>query len=97
MTETDKSAAAVPEAGYNVLSVEAVEAPDGGVASDWFRYVIEVPGGALTGMRRGNRRDVLEFAREYATQLRARASHKAKQPYMRGRHPAAATAPEKKR
>lgn len=97
MTDTDKATDPESGVGYSVISVEAIDAPDGGAASDWFRYVIEVPGGALTGMRRGNRRDVLEFAREYAMQLRARASHKAKQPYMRGRHPAAAATPEKKR
>lgn len=67
---------------FGVVSVEQIPAPTG-AAGKWCRYIIDVPGGALSGVRQGSQDEVASFAREYAEQLCARTRFKTKVPYMR--------------
>lgn len=71
-----------PAESFGIVSVETIPAPDGANGA-WCRYVIDVPGGALTGVRAGTRDEVVRFAEDYAAQLFARARFKTKVPYAR--------------
>jgi len=71
-----------PAERFGIVSVETIPAPDGANGA-WCRYVIDVPGGALTGVRAGTRDEVVRFAEDYAAQLFARARFKTKVPYAR--------------
>ncbi len=57
---------------FVVLSVEEAEAPDGAPGKHWYRYVIEVPGSNITGMRCGSKQEVTRFAQDYAENLSQR-------------------------
>lgn len=70
------------ELRFGVVSVESIAAPSG-ADGKWCRYVIDVPGGALSGVRQGSKEEVTQFAGEYAQQLCARTRFKTKVPYMR--------------
>jgi hypothetical protein len=77
-----------PARHYRVVTVERTSAPDGGSGSDWYRYVLEVPGSTLTGTRCGTRQEVTRFATDYVENLSTR-----NKPYAR---PAAGAARKKK-
>lgn len=78
-----EAAADAPESErFGIVSVETIPPPDGADGA-WCRYIIDVPGGALTGVRAGTRDEVVRFAEDYATQLFARARFKTKVPYAR--------------
>ncbi|MHB8453587.1 MAG: hypothetical protein ACYDDO_02595 [Acidiferrobacterales bacterium] len=89
-TETpEDSAPTSPESGssgvvvtevarrFAVLSVEEAEAPDGTPGKHWYRYVIEVPGSNITGMRCGSKQEVTRFAHDYVENLSQRNSLRA--------------------
>jgi len=58
---------------FMVQSVEKSEAPDGGQAQDWYRYVLKNRRSTITGHRRGSKQHVREYATQYAEQLNTRA------------------------
>ena len=62
----------LPERRYRVMTVEKTSSPDGSSDSDWYRYVIEVPGSTLTGTRCGTRQEVTRFASDYVENLSSR-------------------------
>ena len=62
----------LPERRYQVMTVEKTSSPDGSSDSDWYRYVIEVPGSTLTGTRCGTRQEVTRFASDYVENLSSR-------------------------
>jgi len=62
--------------------VEEADAPDGAPGKHWCRYVIEVPGSNITGMRCGSKQEVTRFARDYAENLSQRNAPKTG--YMNG-------------
>ena len=74
--EAEKAAGGDPN--YEVISVEKVQGPDGGRGDDWYRYVINSPGSPITGLRRGSRKEVTLYVREYAEKLRVRTSPRAR-------------------
>lgn len=57
---------------FSVREVEKTKTPEGADGDDWCRYVIDAPGSTITGLRRGSRDEVHDFARSYAEQLRVR-------------------------
>jgi len=72
----DKSAAG--DSNYEIVSVEKAQGPDGGRGDDWYRYVINSPGSPITGFRRGTRKEVMQYVRDYAEKLRVRTSPRAR-------------------
>jgi hypothetical protein len=66
------------DANYEIVSVEKAQGPDGGRGDDWYRYVINSPGSPITGFRRGTRKEVMQYVREYAEKLRVRTSPRAR-------------------
>jgi hypothetical protein len=74
---TDEKSAA-GDSNYEIVSVEKAQGPDGGRGDDWYRYVINSPGSPITGFRRGTRKEVMQYVRDYAEKLRVRTSPRAR-------------------
>lgn len=74
---------------FAVDSVEAAEAPSGGRGDGWHRYVLKSERSAITGMRRGSREQVRDYASQVAEQLNTRAALCKPSWNPRGRKPAA--------
>jgi len=66
------------DSNYEIVSVEKAQGPDGGRGDDWYRYVINSPGSPITGFRRGTRKEVMQYVRDYAEKLRVRTSPRAR-------------------
>ena len=47
---------------YEVASVDAASAPDGGKGADWYRYVLSSGNSRIVGLRRGTREEVTAYA-----------------------------------
>lgn len=79
MTEPQNPATAVVENTditaplvFQVDSVEKTEPPGGGQGNDWYRYVLKNRSSTITGLRRGSRQHVRDYAALYAEQLNTR-------------------------
>ncbi|MEK7207832.1 MAG: hypothetical protein AAB134_08135 [Pseudomonadota bacterium] len=77
---------------FKVARVEKIDAPDGIVGQDWYRYILESGRSTITGQRSGSRKDVLAYAAQCAEQLNTRGLTGQSIWSPRGRKPAAATA-----
>jgi len=72
---------------FHVDSIEQADAPgpEGGV--NWYRYILKNDSSTITGLRRGTRRHVLEYAEEYAAQVNSRIKFGPSTWSPRGRRP----------
>jgi hypothetical protein len=57
---------------FKVVSVEKIDAPEGGEGLDWHRYVLDSGRSKITGQRRGSLEDVTSYAAHFAEQLNSR-------------------------
>jgi RNA recognition motif-containing protein len=57
---------------YEVASVEKAAMPDGGKASDWYRYVLSSGRGQVTGLHRGTLEEVTAYAMSCAEDFNLR-------------------------
>ncbi len=76
---------------FQVESVEQTEPPGGGQGQDWHRYVLKNQSSTITGVRRGSRQNVRDYAADYAKELNARIVFGPPSWNPRGRKPARAT------
>lgn len=76
---------------FQVESVEQTEPPGGGQGQDWHRYVLKNQSSTITGVRRGTRQHVCDYAADYAKELNARIVFGPPSWNPRGRKPARAT------
>lgn len=73
---------------FQVESVERTEPPGGGQGQDWHRYVLKNQSSTITGLRRGTRQHVCDYATDYAKELNARIVFGPPSWNPRGRKPA---------
>ena len=57
---------------FRVDSIEKTTAPGPGQGSDWYRYVLKNDSSTITGVRRGTKQNVRDYATEYVEQLNLR-------------------------
>jgi len=61
--------------GYLVFRVDCIEKtdpPGPGQGNDWYRYVLKNDSSTITGVRRGTRQHVYDYAADYVEQLNLR-------------------------
>jgi hypothetical protein len=63
-----------PEKGYQVVTVEKTDPPEGAISGSWYRYVIELDGQTIVSSRRGTLKQVTEYAKECAENMSNRFS-----------------------
>jgi len=63
-----------PDKGYQVVSVEKTDPPEGVTGGNWYRYVIELEGQTIVSSRRGTLKQVTEYAKECAANMSNRFS-----------------------
>ena len=63
-----------PDKGYQVVSVEKTDPPEGVTGGNWYRYVIELDGQTIVSSRRGTLKQVTEYAKECAANMSTRFS-----------------------
>ncbi len=73
---------------FQVESVEKTEPPGGEEGRDWHRYVLKNQSSTITGLRRGSRQHVCDYAAGYAKELNARIVFGPPSWNPRGRKPA---------
>lgn len=73
---------------FQVESVEKTEPPGGGQGQDWHRYVLKNQSSTITGLRRGSRQNVRDYAADYAKELNTRIVFGPPSWNPRGRKPA---------
>ena len=58
---------------YRITSIEETEVPNGGSdASHWYSYVVENGISTISGIRRGTRQEVAEYATGFVEELNVR-------------------------
>lgn len=57
---------------YSVTLIEKTGAPMGGDIGNWYRYIINDGNSTITGTRSGNKKQVSEYAEQYAKDLNER-------------------------
>ncbi len=77
------------ELRYTVISVEKSDGPGGADGGNWYRYIIDSPGAPITGYRRGDKKDVLNYLQECTNKLQERLTT-GKSPRATGRKPSRA-------
>jgi len=58
-----------PDKAYQVVTVEKADPPEGLIGGNWYRYVIELEGQSIVGVRRGTLKQVTEHAKECAENM----------------------------
>ncbi len=71
---------------YTVVSIEKSEGPGGADGNNWYRYVIDSPGSPITGYRRGDKKEVVNYLQECTNKLQERLTT-GKSPRAAGRKP----------
>ena len=72
---------------FRVDSVEKTDAPGPGQGNDWYRYILKNNSSTITGVRRGTRQHVYDYAAEYVEQLNLRVKFGPSTWNPRGRKP----------
>lgn len=72
---------------FHVDRIEKTDAPGPGQGNDWYRYVLKNDSSTITGVRRGTRQHVHDYAAKYVEQLNLRIKFGPSSWSPRGRKP----------